>query len=161
MNTTLPWFAILFKSFKLFLCSFRYSSRFTPRLYLSRSVLASKISSYLHAQTIFAFPVLYVPCMSTLKLSWNGLNSPLSLYCTVLYCIVLYCIVLYWWFGHCCPMYCDLFKIYCAPPNLGITRTWICRLKFAQRPFLFLFFPTFFRLRFFIKPEISDSGHSA
>ena len=32
-----------------------------------------------------------------------------------LYCIVLYCIVLYWWGGHCCPMHCDLFKIYCAP----------------------------------------------
>ena len=36
--------------------------------------------------------------------------------------------------GHCCPMHCDLFKIHCAPPNLGITRTWICRLNFAQRP---------------------------
>ena len=32
-------------------------------------------------------------------------------------------IVLYRWGGHCCPMQCDLFKIYCAPPNLGITRT--------------------------------------
>ena len=28
-------------------------------------------------------------------------------------------------------MHCDLFKIYCAPPNLGITRTWICQLNFA------------------------------
>ena len=27
-------------------------------------------------------------------------------------------IVLYW-----SPMHCDLFKIYCAPPNLGINRT--------------------------------------
>ena len=27
------------------------------------------------------------------------------------------------------------FQIYCAPQNLGITRTWICRLNFAQRPF--------------------------
>ena len=27
------------------------------------------------------------------------------------------------------------FRIYCAPPNLGITRTWICRLNFAQRLF--------------------------
>ena len=26
------------------------------------------------------------------------------------------------------------FKIYCAPPNLGITRTWICRLHFGQKP---------------------------
>ena len=25
--------------------------------------------------------------------------------------------------GHCCPMHCDLFEIYCAPPNLCITRT--------------------------------------
>ena len=36
--------------------------------------------------------------------------------------------------GHCCPMHCNLFKFYCAPPNLGITRTWIFRLNFAQRP---------------------------
>ena len=28
----------------------------------------------------------------------------------------------------------DLFEIYCAPPNLGITRTWICQLNFAERP---------------------------
>ena len=46
------------------------------------------------------------------------------------------------------------FKIYCAPPNLGITRTWICRLNFAQRPI----FPG---LRFFNEPEISDSGPPA
>jgi hypothetical protein len=40
--------------------------------------------------------------------------------------------VLYYisWGGHCCLMHCDLFKIYCAPPNVGITRTWICRLNF-------------------------------
>ena len=43
-----------------------------------------------------------------------------------------------------------IFKIYCAPPNLGI-RTWICRLYFAQRPI-------FSGLRFFNEPEISDSG---
>ena len=41
---------------------------------------------------------------------------------------------LFWWRGHCCPMDCDLFQIYCAPPNLAITRTWICRLNVAQRP---------------------------
>ena len=46
----------------------------------------------------------------------------------------MYCIVLYWRGGHYCPMHCDLSKIYCAPPNLGITRTWICRLNFAQKP---------------------------
>ena len=62
--------------------------------------------------------------------------------------IVLYC---FWWGVHCCPMHCDLFKIYCAPPNLGITRTWICRLNFAQRPI-------FSGLRFFNEPEILDSG---
>ena len=35
-------------------------------------------------------------------------------------------------------------------PNLGITRTWVCRLNFAQRPI-------FSALRFFKEPEISDS----
>ena len=43
------------------------------------------------------------------------------------------------------------FKIYCAPLNLGITRTWICRLNFAHRPILS-------RLRLFNELEISDSG---
>ena len=43
------------------------------------------------------------------------------------------------------------FKIYCAPPNLGITRTWMCWLNFAQRPI-------FSGLRFFNEPKISDSG---
>ena len=51
-------------------------------------------------------------------------------------------------------MHCELFKIYCAPPNLGITRTWICGLNFAQRPI-------FSGLRFFNEPEISDSGPPA
>ena len=46
-------------------------------------------------------------------------------------CIVLYCID---GAGHCFPIHCDLFKIYCAPPNLGITRVWICRLNFTRRP---------------------------
>ena len=31
-------------------------------------------------------------------------------------------------------MHCDLFNIYCAPLNLGITRTLIFRLNFAQSP---------------------------
>ena len=61
------------------------------------------------------------------------------------------CIVLYRWGGHCCPIYCNHFKINFALPNLGITRTWICQLNFAQRPI-------FLGLRFFNKPEISDSG---
>ena len=43
-------------------------------------------------------------------------------------------ILLYWRGVNCCPMHCDLFKICCAPPNLGITRKWICRLNFAERP---------------------------
>jgi hypothetical protein len=45
-------------------------------------------------------------------------------------------------------------KIYYAPPNLGITRTSICRLNFAQRPI-------FSGLRFFNEREISDSGPPA
>ena len=43
------------------------------------------------------------------------------------------------------------FQIYCASPNLGITRTWIFRLNFAKRPI-------FSGLRFFNEPDISDSG---
>ena len=66
------------------------------------------------------------------------------------YCIVLYCFVLFWWGGYCFPMHCNLFKIYCVPLNLGITRTLICWLNFAQRPI-------FSGLRFFNEPEISDS----
>ena len=46
------------------------------------------------------------------------------------------------------------FKIYCAPPYLGITRTSTCRLNFAQRPI-------FSGIRFFNEPEISDSGPPA
>ena len=42
------------------------------------------------------------------------------------------------------------FMIYCASQNLGITRTWICRLNFPQRP-------VFSGLMFFNEPEISDS----
>ena len=57
------------------------------------------------------------------------------------------CIVFYWRSGDCCPIHCDLFKIYCAPPNLGIIRTWICRLNFVQRPI-------FSGLRFFNETEI-------
>ena len=60
---------------------------------------------------------------------------PILFYCIVLY--ILYCIVciaLYWRGGLCCPTHCDSFQIYCAPPSLGITRTWICRLNFAHTP---------------------------
>ena len=68
-----------------------------------------------------------------------------------MYGVYYYSIVFYWRGGHCCPTHCGFFKIYCAPPNLGITRTWICRLNFAQRPI-------FSGLRIFNEPEISDSG---
>ena len=71
-------------------------------------------------------------------------------YCTLfegeLYCII----VLYWWGGLCRPMHCDLLRTYCATSNLGIFRTWISRLNFAQRPI-------FSDLRFFNEHEISDS----
>ena len=63
-------------------------------------------------------------------------------------------IVLYWWGSQCSPMHCDLFKIYCVPPNFGITRTWICQFNFVQRPI-------FSGLRFFNEPEILDSGPPA
>ena len=43
------------------------------------------------------------------------------------------------------------FKIYGTPPNLGITRTWIFQLSFAQRPIIS-------GLRFFNESEILCSG---
>ena len=46
------------------------------------------------------------------------------------------------------------FKIYCAPSSSGITRRWVCRLNFAQRPI-------FSGLRFFKESEIWDSGFPA
>ena len=69
----------------------------------------------------------------------------------VLHCIVLYCIVLYFILGvftaaQCTATFSDLL----CSPNLGITRTWICRLNFTQGPI-------FSGLRFFNEPEISDS----
>ena len=110
----------------------------------------------------FFFLILQGKCI--LFAAWNRHHSKTEMiktiifdrwgFCIVLYCIVLYCIELYWRGGHCCPIHCDLFKIYCAPPNLGITWTWICRLNFAQRPI-------FSGLRFFNEPEISDSGPPA
>ena len=80
-------------------------------------------------------------------------NVPV-LYCIVLHCIVLYRIALYWRGGHCCPNPLRPFQIYCAPQNSGVTRTWICRLTFAQRPI-------FSGLRFFNESEISDSESTA
>ena len=46
------------------------------------------------------------------------------------------------------------FRVYCAPPNLGITKTWIRGLNFALRPI-------FSDLRFFNESEISDWGSPA
>ena len=43
------------------------------------------------------------------------------------------------------------FKIYCATPNLSITRTWICWLNFVQMPI-------FSGLRFFNKPKSQTRG---
>ena len=63
-----------------------------------------------------------------------------------------YCIVLKGW--SLLPNALWPFQIYYAPPNLGITRTWVCQLNFAQRP-IFSF------LRFFSEPEISDWGPPA
>ena len=80
--------------------------------------------------------------MLDLQSTGDSLNNVASLY-----------LYLLWWGGHCCPMHCDLFKIYCTSLNLGI-RTWICRLNFAQRTI----FPG---LRFFNEPEIPDSGPPA
>ena len=62
---------------------------------------------------------------------------------------ILYCIELQGW--SLLPDAPRPFQIYCAPPNLGITRTWICPLNFAQMPI-------FSGLRFFNESEISDSG---
>ena len=86
-------------------------------------------------------------CFLTEMMASQNLRSEKATVCyIVLYCIQLYCILLYWIVlyiivlyciilycidggGHCCSMHCYLFEIYRAPPNLGITRTWICRLK--------------------------------
>ena len=65
--------------------------------------------------------------------------------------MLLYCIVLYWRGSHCCPNALRPFQDVLCSPDLGITRTWICRLNFAQMPI-------FSGLGFFNEPEISDSG---
>jgi hypothetical protein len=65
----------------------------------------------------------------------------------------LYCIVLKGW-----KLLPDVLRpfqdILCSPEFRYYTRTWICRLKFAQRPI-------FSGLRFVNEPEISDSGPPA
>ena len=66
----------------------------------------------------------------------------------LLYCIVLYCID--GW--SLLPYALWPFQIYCSPPNLGITRTRICRLNFSQRSI-------FSGLRFFNESEISLGIH--
>ena len=68
---------------------------------------------------------------SLMSINISHFNENLVFRLFVLYSIVLYCIegvVI------AAQMHCDLFRIYCASPNLGITRTWICRLNFAHRP---------------------------
>ena len=84
--------------------------------------------------------------------SWTRSHFVNSLLQSPLYCIVLYCIVLKAWSLLSTAL--RPFQIYCAPPNLGITRTWICRINYAQRPI-------FSGLRFFNEPEILDSGPPA
>ena len=66
--------------------------------------------------------------------------------------LLFYCIVLMGW--SLLPNALRPFKIYCASPNLAITRTWICRLNFAQRPI-------FSGSRFFNEPEMSRLGPPA
>ena len=66
--------------------------------------------------------------------------------------IVLYFIVLMWW--SLLPNALWLFKDLLCSSNLGISRKWICRLNFSQRPI-------FSGLRFFNEPESSDSGLTA
>ena len=48
------------------------------------------------------------------------------------YCMYSYVFVLMRW--SLLPNALPPFQIYCAPPNLAITRTWRCRLNFAQMP---------------------------
>ena len=61
---------------------------------------------------------------STLILSsYLGLGLPEGLFpvgLLLLLLLLLYCIERG---DHCCPMHCDLFKIYRAPPNLGINQS--------------------------------------
>ena len=62
--------------------------------------------------------------------------------------VFMYCIVLMGW--SLLPNALRPFQDLLCSANLSITRTWICRLNFAQRPF-------FSGLRLFNEPEISDS----
>ena len=75
--------------------------------------------------------IIYYLLILRKALYWD-LNILLRIFCRYIVFIVLFC----------CPMHCDLFKIYCAPLNLGITRTWMCRLNFAQRPIFSGYFLT-------------------
>ena len=64
-----------------------------------------------------------------------------------MYCIALYCINGVVMAAQCTAAFLRSIIL----PNLGITRTWKCRLNFSQRSI-------FSGLRFFNEPEISDSG---
>jgi hypothetical protein len=128
------------------------------RMWLSSKQIAYSESDYLNKKKKLVYwDMLLTYSMAQGLLNydaWAGSNYPLLLVCSQALLACMYCIVLYWRGSHCYPMHCDLFKIYCATPNLGITRTWICRLNFAQRPICS-------GLRFFNEPEISDSGSPA
>ena len=88
------------------------------------------------------------------KIQLRSVIAKIPNLCSTLY--ILYCILLYCIDGVVIATQCTatFFKIYCAPPNLDITRMWICWLNFAQRPI-------FSGLSFFNEPEISDSGPTA
>ena len=79
-----------------------------------------------YERKLLHYTALEIVCkLSRLKLVLNIFHND-TLYCIVLYCIVLRRLSLL-------PNALRPFQIYCAPSNLGITRTWICRLNFAQR----------------------------
>ena len=62
---------------------------------------------------------IYIPWLTCVGKVKSSRPSTTDVY--VLYCFVL-------------PNALRPFQIYCAPPNLDNTRTWICRLNFVQRP---------------------------
>ena len=134
LNVWLDYFrenSILFFHF-LFFIIYLFNSIFSSQLYVLSNLIYPLVSGssscsfsiHYYMQYFLRYPSFCHP---------HQMSNPL-------YCI--------WWGGHCCLMH------YCAPPNLGITRTWIYRLNFAQRRI-------FSVLRFFKEPEISDSGPPA
>ena len=55
---------------------------------------------------------------------------------------MLCCIVLYWWGDHCCTMHCNLFKIYCDPPNVNMP------IKVCSEAYLFQAWGSLMSLKF-------------